>query len=115
MVYEQFSWKADCIVVSNRANVVLLARLRSVHTPLLKAYGHLLDPAADTTCPLYKEEPQTLEHWLQRYPNLDVLRQHTFESPLPPLGVFTTDLEKLLEHARATFWSPRRHSNSSTG
>ncbi len=47
-------------------------------------YTHLLDPAADSTCPLCKEEPQTLEHWLQRCPTLDVLRQHTFGSPSPP-------------------------------
>ncbi len=105
MVYEHFSWKADCIATSNRADAVLLARLRAEHTPLLKAYAHPLDPAADPTCPLCEEEPQTLEHWLQRCPNLDVLRQHTFGCPSPPLGVLT---EKVLALARATFLSPRR-------
>ncbi len=83
MVYENFCWKADCIATSNRADAVPLARLRAGHTPLLKAYAHLLDPAADPTCPLCKKEPQTLEHWLQRCPNLDVLRQHTLKSPSP--------------------------------
>ncbi len=73
-VYEHFSWKADCIATSNRTDAVLLARLRAGDTPLLKVYAHLLDPAADPTCPLCKEEPQTLEQWLQRCPNLDVLR-----------------------------------------
>ncbi len=58
---------------------------------------------ADPACPLCKEEPQTLEHWLQRSPNLDVLRQHTFGSPSPPLGVLTTDPEEVLALARATF------------
>ncbi len=62
-----------------------------------------LDPAADPTCLLCKEEPQTLEHWLQRCPNLVGLRQHTFGSPSPPLGVLTTDPEKVLALARATF------------
>ncbi len=81
MVYEHFSSKADCIATSNRADAVLLARLRAGHTPLLKAYAHLLYQAADPTCPLCKEELQTLEHWLQRCPNLDGLRQHTFGSP----------------------------------
>ncbi len=52
------------IATSIRADAVLLVRLRAGHTPLLKAYAHLLDPAADPTCPLCKEEPQTLEHWL---------------------------------------------------
>ncbi len=81
MVYERFSWKADCI--ANRTDTVLLVRLRSGHTPLLKAYAHLLDPTAGPTCPLCKEESQTLEYWLQRCPNLGVLHQHTFGSPSP--------------------------------
>ncbi len=100
MVYEHFSWKADCIATSNRADAVLLARLRAGHTPLLKAYTHLLDPAADPTWPLCKEEPQTLA---AECPNLDVLRQQTCGSPSPPLGVLTTDPEKVLALARATF------------
>ncbi len=49
MVNEHFSWKADCSATSSRADAVLLARLRAGHTPLLKAYAHLLDPAADPT------------------------------------------------------------------
>ncbi len=97
MVYVHFSWKVNCIADSNRADALLLASLRAGHTQLLKAYAHLLDPAADPTC------PQTLEHWLQRCLNLDVLRQHTFGSPSPPLGVLTTDPEKVLALARATF------------
>ncbi len=46
-----------------------------------------------------------MKHWLQRCPNLDGLRQHTFGSPSPPLGVLTTDPEKVLAVARATFKS----------
>ncbi len=49
MVYEHLSWKKDRIATSNRADAVLLARLRSGHTPLLKGYTYLLDPAADST------------------------------------------------------------------
>ncbi len=33
---------------------------------LLKEHAQLLDPAADPTCPLCKEEPQTVEHRLKR-------------------------------------------------
>ncbi len=99
--------RANCpterIATSNRADAVLLDRLRAGHTPILKAYAHLLDPAVDPSCPLCKEEPQTLEHWLQGCPNFDGLRQHTFSSPSPPLGVLTTDTEKVLALARATF------------
>ncbi len=98
MVYYNLSWKADCIATSNQADGVLLASLRSGHTPFLKAYAHLLDP----TCPLCKEEQQTLEHWLQRCPILDALLQRTFGSPSPPLGVLPTDPEAVLVLVRAT-------------
>ncbi len=40
MEYEHYSWKADGIATSNRADAVLLARLQSEHIPLLKAYAH---------------------------------------------------------------------------
>ncbi len=103
MLYEHFSWKADCIATFNRVDAVPLARLRSGHRPLLKMFAHLLDLTADPTCPLCKEEPQTLEYWLQRCPNLDVLRQHTFGSPSPPLGILTPDHGKALVLGRATF------------
>ncbi len=73
----------------------------AVHT--LKAYAHLLDPAAAPTCPLCMGEPQTLEHWLQRCPYLDVLWQRAFGSPSSPPGVLMTDPEKMLALARATF------------
>ncbi len=102
MVYKHFSLKADSIATSNRTDAALLARLRSGHTPLLKAYARLLDPVADPTCRLFKEKPQTLEHSLQRCPNLDVLRQHTYGIPSLPLGVPTTDPKKVLALARAT-------------
>ncbi len=92
---------------AQKGNAVLLALLRSGHTPLLKAYAHLLDPADDPTCPLCKEESQTLEHWLQRCQTLDVLRKHTFGSPSPPFGVRTADPEKLLALDWAIFYSPK--------
>ncbi len=103
MAYENFARNAGSISTSNRADVVILARLRLGYMPLLKAYANLLCPAADSTCSLFKEKSQTVEHWLQRCPSLDVLRQHTFGSPSPPLGVLTTDPEKVLALARATF------------
>ncbi len=48
------------------------------------------------------EEPQTVEHWLQRCPSRDVLRQRNFCRPLPPLEVPTADPEKMLALGRAT-------------
>ncbi len=87
---------------SNRADAVLLARLRAGRTPLLKAYANLLDPSADTLCPLCKEEPQTIKHWQRRCPRLDSTRQNIFGSPSPPLKVLTTDPERVLALARVT-------------
>ncbi len=90
------------MATSNRADAVLLARLRAGHTPLLKAYADLLDPSADPLCTLCKEEPQTIEHWLRRCPRLDVTRQNIFGSPSPPLKVLTPDPERVLALARVT-------------
>ncbi len=101
-MYGGFSWSKDCMVTSNRADAVLLARPRAGHTPLLKAYANLLDPSADPQCPLCKEEPQTIEHWLRRCPRFDGTRQNIFGSPSPPLKVFTTDPERVLALARVT-------------
>ncbi len=63
------------MAISNRADAVLLARLRAGRTLLHKAYAHLLDPSADPLCPRCKGEPQAIEHWLQRCPRFDVTRQ----------------------------------------
>ncbi len=101
-VYGGFSWSKDCMATSNRADAVLLGRLRAGHTPLLRVYANLLDPSADPLCPLCKEEPQKIEHWLRRCPRLDVTRQNIFGSPSPPLKVLTTDSERVLALARAT-------------
>ncbi len=101
-VYGGFSWSKDFTAISNRTDAVLLARLRAGHTPLLKAYANLLDPSADPLCPLCKEEPQTIEHWLRRCPRLDAARQNIFGSPSPPLKVLTTDPERVLALARKT-------------
>ncbi len=101
-VYGRFSWSKDCTATSNRADAVLLARLRAGHTPLLKAYDNLLDLSADPLCPLCKEEPQTIEHWLRRCPRLDSSLQNIFGSPSPPPKDLSTDPEKVLALARVT-------------
>ncbi len=95
-MYCGFSWSKDCMATSNRADAVLLARLRAGRTPLLKAYANLLDHFADPLCPLCKEEPQTIEHWLRRCPRLDATRQNIFGCPSPPLKVLTTHPERVL-------------------
>ncbi len=90
------------MTTTNRADAVLLARLRAGHIPLLKAYTNLLDPSADPLCPLCKEEPQIIEHWLRRCPELDATRQNIFGSPSPHLKVPTTNPERVLALARVT-------------
>ncbi len=99
-VYGGFSWSKDCTATSNRADAILLARLRAGHTPLLKAYANLVDPSADPLCPLCKEEPQTIEHWLRRCPRLDATRQNIYGSFSLPVKVLTTDPERVLALAR---------------
>ncbi len=56
-------------------DAVLLARLRAVHTPLLKAYVNQLDTEDDPKCPSCGKEPQTEEHWLQQCSDAVALRQ----------------------------------------
>ncbi len=52
--------------------------------------------AVDHTHPPCLKEPRIVEHWLQRYPKFDILRQSTFGSPSPPLGVHKTDPKRCL-------------------
>ncbi len=96
------SWPTDCRAVSSRRDAVLLARLRSGHTPLLKVYANQLDTTVDPKCPNCGEEPQTVEHWLQRIPNAVALRQKPFGEPSPPLSVLATNPGSVLALASNT-------------
>ncbi len=88
--------------VSTRRDAVLRARLRAGHTPLFKAYAEQLDTTVDPKCSSCGEEPQTVEHWLQWYPNAVALRQELFGEPSPPLSVLTTNPGSVLALARKT-------------
>ncbi len=102
-VYTQtFSWPADCQAVSTRQDAVLLAPLRAGHIPFLKAYANQLDTTVDPKCTCRGEEPQTVEHWLQRCPNAVALRQQLFGEPSPPLSVLTTNPGSVVALARKT-------------
>ncbi len=59
-------------------------------------------PIYDPKCPSCGEEPQTVEHWLQRCPNAVALRQQLFGEPSPPLSVLTTNPGSVLALARKT-------------
>ncbi len=95
-----FSWPADCRAASTRHDGVLLARLRAGHIPLLKAYANQLDTTVDPKGPSCGEEPQTVEHWLQRCPNAVALRHQLFGVLSPPLSVLTTNPGSMLALAK---------------
>ncbi len=80
----------DCMATSTRADSIAESLRQSSRPP------------ADPLCPLYKEEPQTIEHWLRRCPRLDATRQNIFGSPSPLLKVLSTELERVLALARVT-------------
>ncbi len=101
-VYGGLPWSKDCMATRTPTDVVLLARLRASHTPLVKAYVTLRNPSAEPLCPLCKEDPQPVEHWLRWCPRLDATRQNIFGSPSPPLKVLTTDHERVLALAGLT-------------
>ncbi len=79
-VYGRFFWFKVCKVISNGADVVLLARLRA-------GYTLLLAPFLDPWCPLCKDEPQNIENSLRRGPRLGATRHNIFgSSSLPRKG-----------------------------
>ncbi len=91
-----------CRAAPTRRDAVLLARLRAGHTHLLKAYANQIDTAVDPRCASCGEEPQAVEHWLQRCPNTVALRQQLFGEPSPPLSVLTANPGSVLALARKT-------------
>jgi ribonuclease HI len=73
--------------MESRRETVLLAQLRSGHCRHLAAYSRLVNPLADPICTLCREEPEDLEHWLQRCPARLQKRTAIFGDPSPPLSV----------------------------
>ncbi len=68
----------------------------------LPAYELLTRPSSSVTpisltrqstpkCPSWGEEPQTVQHWLEWFPNAVALRQQLFGEPSLPLSVLTTN------------------------
>ncbi len=56
----------------------------------------------DPKCPSCEEEPQTVEHWLQRCLNAVELGQQLISEPPPPLLLLTTNLSSVLALAWKT-------------
>ncbi len=92
----------DPDTTTTRRDAVLLAHLRAGHTPLLKAYANQLNMTVEPKCPSCGEEPQTVEHWLQRCPNAVALRQQLFGELSPPLSVLSLSPGSVLALDRKT-------------
>ncbi len=81
-VYGSFFWSKACKAIKNRADAVLLAHLRAGHTPFLIEYTNFLNSSVDPSCPLCKEEPRIIKHWLWKR------RKRDATSPSPPRGPY---------------------------
>jgi hypothetical protein len=79
---------------------VLIAQLRSGHCAKLAAYSRIVNPSADPSCPKCEEEPQDVEHWLQRCPALVARRIDIFGCASPPLSVLSRQPDKVVAYAR---------------
>ncbi len=64
--------------------------------------GSAVDTTGDPKCPSCEEEPQTVEHGLQRCPKAVALRHQLFGESSPLLSVFTTNPGSVLALARKT-------------
>ncbi len=80
-----FSWPTDCRLSPRGAKLFSSPVYEPFTAPLLKAYANQLDTTVDPKCPSCGEEPQTVEHWLQRCPNAVALRHQLFCEPSQPL------------------------------
>ncbi len=109
-----FSWPTNYRAVSSLHGAVLLTRLLAhpLTPPLLKAYANQLDTTVDPYCPSCGGKPQTVEHWLQRFPNAEALRKQLFGEPSQPLSVLTTNPGSVL--GKPFSKGPRRHVSTAT-
>ena len=89
-------------MLTSRADQTLLAKIRSGKFTGLRAYKHLLDPDCDPTCNLCGEEPQDLEHWLQRCPATEAQRLVLFGPDSGGLDCLTRHPVEAVALARST-------------
>ena len=75
-VYSAYSSSRECQIRS-RSDQTLLAKLRTGKYKGLRAYKSLLD-GSDPTCPLCNQEPQDIQHRLQRCQATEKLRLNLF-------------------------------------
>ena len=64
--YSLLSRRNEKEQIIHRRDQVLLAQLRSGHHLIFQSYQNKLDETIDPLCPLCREEPHTVGHWLGR-------------------------------------------------
>ena len=89
-----------------RGEGVLLAQLRTGHSPSLAAYRALCSPGSSADCLSCLQAPQTVEHWLQDCDALAPLRMRILGAAAPPLSVMTSDPVAVVAYARASLRRP---------
>jgi ribonuclease HI len=85
---------------SSRREAVILAQLRSGHSPILQWYQGLIKPNTTKTCPRCGEGEENLKHFLQDCPATLGLRLFEFGDGRPPLSVLTEDVGTVVSYLR---------------
>ena len=99
-VYSTYSSPRECQIRS-RSDQTLLAKLRTGKYKGLHAYKSLLD-GSDPTCPLCNQEPQDLQHWLQRCQATEKMRFNLFGMDSGGLDCLTKHPVQAVALARRT-------------
>ena len=76
--YSSLSRKKEREQILSRKDQVLLAQLRTGHHMIFQSYQNKLDQTIDPLCPLCREEPHTVEHWLGRCSATLEMRKEVF-------------------------------------
>ena len=87
---------------TSRREEVSLAQLRGGRSLLLGDTRNRVQ-GTDSACPRCGEEEETLEHVLQRCPDLESPRRRNFVQVPPPLSVMTTDQAAAARYFREVF------------
>ena len=102
LVYQGKRGREDTLT---RKEAVLLAQLRSGHCRRLAAYHKVIDDTVDPICQRCGQEPETLEHWLQRCSASVESRRLEFGVASPPLKVLFQDPVAVLAFCRGSNWA----------
>ena len=84
-----------------RSEAVAVARLRTGHSPILRAYRHFIRVESDPNCPACDDGvPETSEHLLTECPATAGLRRRIFGRDDPTLSEVFADASAVVEYLR---------------